>query len=490
MKESEKELQTIDREKIKTAVKLHTPIEITTYTIPRAMDEYIRIVMTEFLEECNQQHMTKYLSFSLGELLTNAKKANTKRVYFLEKKLDINNPDDYAKGMKNFKEETLDNIDYYLAEQKKAGFYIKLSLLYTENSVVVEIRNNSILNEEERERIQNKLDSVKQYKNENDVYNHVIDQTEGAGLGIIIIVLMLQKVGLKKEDYKVFTTDTETITKITLPLNTEVQTGIETACLECVKTQNKIPVFEEDLEELTLELKENQPDKKKIVSLISKNVTLTSLLLKHACKINSDCIKISQAMELIGFGELSSIFNKSNSDITLIKKSADKEMLWKHSYMVAFYAYNFVKNFCKDEFSEEKVYVFALLHDIECIIMEFMTQDQEEKIKSTCDKKGISEKAYSMIKNNCVSGQLGCLISQKWGLPAEVTEVIRYHHTPQNAPKKIRRLVSLIYLADLIDYYAEEKIDFYQIDEKVRKEFSIDTESKLKTIIQRVREKA
>ena len=68
MKESEKELQTIDREKIKTAVKLHTPIEITTYTIPRAMDEYIRIVMTEFLEECNQQHMTKYLSFSARQL--------------------------------------------------------------------------------------------------------------------------------------------------------------------------------------------------------------------------------------------------------------------------------------------------------------------------------------------------------------------------------------------------------------------------------------
>ena len=78
------------------------------------METYVREVLRIFLEECHQDHMYEYLNFCLGELLTNAKKANTKRVYFKYKNLDINNLDDYKKGMENFKEETLSNIDHFL----------------------------------------------------------------------------------------------------------------------------------------------------------------------------------------------------------------------------------------------------------------------------------------------------------------------------------------------------------------------------------------
>ena len=229
--------------------------------------------------------------------------------------------------MLTFKEDTLNNIDYYMAEQRKAGLYIKLNLLYTEDNLIVEIRNNSIMCKEEKERIEYKLKNVKQYKSENDVFKNILDQTEGAGLGIIIIVLMLQKVGLKKEDYKVYTTDTETITQITLPLNTEIQTGIETACLECVKTQTKVPVFEDEIEELTMELKEAEPDKKKIIDRITKDITLTALLLKTAAKISRDCCKISSAVETVGFNKLAEIYSKDNPDLRLIKLITLK--LWK-----------------------------------------------------------------------------------------------------------------------------------------------------------------
>lgn len=490
MKETESELQTIDLEKIKTAVKLHTPLEITTYTIPHNMELYIRDVMSTFLKECNQQHMEKYLNFCLGELLTNAKKANTKRIYFKEKNLDIFNPQDYKSGMKTFKEDTLNDIDYYLTKQKEEGLYVKLSLLFDEENVIVEIKNNSVICEEEKQRINEKLNSVKQYKNEKDVLSNVIDQTEGAGLGIIIIILMLQKIGLIKEDYQVFSTEKETITKFKLPLNTEVQTGIETACLECVKTQTKIPVFEEEIEELTLELKETDLNKKKIIDIITKDVTLTALLLKNSAKIDTDCCKISKAIDLIGFENLSSIFNKNNPDIRLIQKSEDKRDLWKHAYYVAFYAYNFVINFAsKENFLPEEIFVFALLHDIESILMEVITLEQENTVKENCSKKGISEKSFSMIKNECCNSLGGCMATQNWGLPSRVSEAIKFHNNLDKSPKNIYKLISILYLADFIDYYSEGKIDFYQINEKIRNEFQIDSEEKLRIIIDRVKEK-
>ena len=108
MSELDEQLQ-LDREKIKTSVSLQLPIEITSYTLPRNTEAYIRSVMETFLDECHQEHLKEYLNFCLSELLTNAKKANTKRVYFKEKNLDINNKDDYEKGMENFKVETLTN---------------------------------------------------------------------------------------------------------------------------------------------------------------------------------------------------------------------------------------------------------------------------------------------------------------------------------------------------------------------------------------------
>ena len=79
MDELEERLK-IDREKIRVSVGLQLPIEMTSYTLPRNTEVYIRNIMEMFLEECHQDHLKEYLNFCLSELLTNSKKANTKRV--------------------------------------------------------------------------------------------------------------------------------------------------------------------------------------------------------------------------------------------------------------------------------------------------------------------------------------------------------------------------------------------------------------------------
>ena len=68
-------LKEIDEKKIKKALEYQVPIEVTTYTLPRSMEVYIQSVLQNFLTTCHQNHMHQYLSFCLGELLTNAKKA-------------------------------------------------------------------------------------------------------------------------------------------------------------------------------------------------------------------------------------------------------------------------------------------------------------------------------------------------------------------------------------------------------------------------------
>ncbi|WP_431725665.1 hypothetical protein [Treponema socranskii] len=76
----------VDLEKIKMAIHSGIPLSITTYTLPREMETYMGDILSAFLTELDQQQMIQYLSYCLSELMTNAKKANTKRVYFAEKK--------------------------------------------------------------------------------------------------------------------------------------------------------------------------------------------------------------------------------------------------------------------------------------------------------------------------------------------------------------------------------------------------------------------
>ena len=104
---------TVDRSKIRMAIETGVPLSITTYTIPHGVEVYMTEVLTVFLTELNQKQMIEYLSYCVSELITNAKKANTKRVYFKTKNLNINEPSEYAKGMATFKDDTMQNIHHY-----------------------------------------------------------------------------------------------------------------------------------------------------------------------------------------------------------------------------------------------------------------------------------------------------------------------------------------------------------------------------------------
>ena len=64
-----------------------------------------------------------------------------------------------------------------------------------------------------------------------------IDRTEGSGLGLIIILLMLKQLGIKKECLKVESNDVETIAKIIIPIEEIVPPSINLGLeedLECI----------------------------------------------------------------------------------------------------------------------------------------------------------------------------------------------------------------------------------------------------------------
>jgi len=89
----------VDEDKIKKAVLSSLPLTITTFTLPREIEKYFEEVIVVFLRLAGQEKLKDYVVYCVRELAANAKKANTKRVYFLDRGLDLSDPDDYRQGM-------------------------------------------------------------------------------------------------------------------------------------------------------------------------------------------------------------------------------------------------------------------------------------------------------------------------------------------------------------------------------------------------------
>lgn len=482
----------IDSEKIKTAIRTGIPISIKTYTLPHDMEVYMGEILSLFLTELNQPHMIQYLTYSLNELVVNAKKANTKRIYFQEKNLDIFNLDDYNIGMKTFKNDTLNNIKYYLQKQKDAGLYVKLILQIQNNTIKIEVKNNSKITPFELERINQKLAQAKQFDSIQDALTTVLDDSEGAGLGLVILILMLEKIGMSKENFQTITNETETITRITLPLSEEIQNEINTISEEFSNAIQDLPQFPQNIEKLNKLLDSDDSKISEIANQISNDVALTGELLKTvnsaAFALQTPCSSISDAVKMMGTRGIKNMLYSIGSLNIFAAQTKKNEDLWKHSYQVAFYSYNLAKNLCKNNsLVIEDSFVCGLLHDMGKVIFETNCPEYIDNVKKICKDKITSLDLFEKIISGVNHGEIGAKIAEKWNFPESIINVIRFHHSPGNAPEAAKTLTTIIYIADLMVRYHNSDIQYSQIDKNILKQFNITCESQFQQIAEKLK---
>ncbi len=215
MKVSENELNVDDIQSIRDAVRERRPVNFYCYTLTLEQKKRFQKILEVFLEECDEAYLFNCLSYCLFELLDNASKANAKRIFFKEQHLNINNQADYENGMKSFKANLSDNTKHYKDELEAGLLQVHLEL--SANDVIsLAVSNNTKITEAEYKRIQDKIEKTKGYQNVADAFSD-IDQTEGSGLGIITVVIMLRKLGLNTSNLKFSVTEDETVATIEIP---------------------------------------------------------------------------------------------------------------------------------------------------------------------------------------------------------------------------------------------------------------------------------
>lgn len=475
----------VDLAKIKKAVQVGIPLSITTYTFPHEAEVYVSEVISAFFHEINQENMTEYIIYSMNELITNAKKANTKRIYFKEKNLNINDESDYDLGMQTFKNDTMSNIKYYLNKQKEEGYFVKLSLQVKNEIILIEIKNNAALSFFEYKRIHDKIARAEQYDSVDEAFNQIIDDTEGAGLGLIIMILMLKKLGISSDHYQVSSTSEETVSKITIPLTAYTLSSLNELSKEYVDLIDAIPQFPDNINSINRLL--NTPDMKlsDVAEKISGDVALTADLLKivnsAAFSLVTPCRSVHDAVKLVGTRGVKNLMYSIGSLKSLEKFSPEQKNLWDHCSKVASYAKYMAKTFYPTarELSED-IYVCALLHDMGRVVFNAAHPQMVEKFKEKCREHILSMDVFERITAGLNHSEIGAQIAEKWNFPDVIVQTIRYHHDPLSAPEKMRTIVAIVYFANMIANYQDDTVEFYQFEPVVLKLFKMTKEEELK----------
>ena len=457
------------------------PAELTKIEFPFVNHEKEIIIdesLEKFLRLIGKKNLYEQLSYILKEIVGNANKANFKRLYFIKKNLDINSPADYEKGIKSFREDLSINIDEYSSEIINTGYHVKVTFGADDKNFIITVVNTNSLLPVEKNRIQDRIKMAIKFNNIEEVFNEALDATEGAGFGLILTVLMLRKIGIDEKVLNYNSTEGSTEAKLAIPLSILNKEQEEIIADVIKKEIEEIPQFPDHIIELQKILSNPNSDFKDLAVIINKDPSLVADLIKIANSslymLPTKVKSIEEAVRLVGFSGVKNLVltysvNKLLNDkykVDLIKENMS------HSSEVAFYAYELAKKFNFKDLLDQ-VYTSAILHDFGKIIINSLHPDVLDKISKLSNSRGINSSIIENLTDGFNHSLIGAKLAEKWNFSDSLIQSIKFHHLPLEAKDEYKKLVYIVYLANIVYYYKRNSFDFNNINFHVLKFLNI-----------------
>lgn len=444
---------------------------------------YINSVFSKLLSKIDLVYLLDTIITIQREIIINAAKANAKRVYFKKLELDIHDAESYQKGIDQFKNEVVGDLDLIKADLQKSNLTIKLIIQKTDREILLTVTNNAAILPEELERIQLRMDRAKEYNDFSEAYDEVYDSTEGAGLGIVLVTLLLKNSGIGADSYTIKSEGDLTKCNLTIPFElkpAEITTNIKNQILELVQG---LPTFPENIIQLQRLCCDPQASINEISDRIMLDPSLTSDVLKlsnSAGFITGKRIeKVSEAVVKIGLKNLNSILTASSARRILDTRFSKFEQVWSHCNKTAFYSRSIAMKF---RFSKilENVFLAGLLHDLGKIVLLSTNLDLTNWIADIVDNRKIrTSTIMEEISIGISHPAIGELISNKWSFPEYLTETIRHHHSPTRAKEPYRDQAQVTYLANMLCGVESRKYDYSYVEESTLDHFSLKSPDEL-----------
>lgn len=456
--------------------------------INHEIERKIEEELGNYLFNIRKEYLFSYLNYIIKELAANANKANMKRIHFLFYDLDINNPVDYEKGIKTFKEELSVNYNKYYSFAEKLGYFVRLDFYTSKGFIFLTTSNNTPMLPVEKERFFDRIKNTIRFKTFEEAFYRGLDTLESAGFGLILSVLILRKLGLDERFLKLNDTDKFTQVKLLVPMDLLTEKERVEIAKEIIKEINEIPQFPQHIMELERILNDRNANFSHISHIIKRDPALIADLLKIANsafymlpkKVNS----IEEAVRLIGFkGVRNLIISYATQKILMNRYNLGviKEIM-DHSYEVAYYGYEIAKKLKLFNIIDD-IYLGCILHDFGKIIVNSLRPGILDKIQEIAFRKGISSNIIENLTSGYNHSLIGGELAKKWNFPDNLVESIMYHHIPVEASDNYRDFVYLVYLANILYYYKRNKFVFENISHHFLERFNIKSKADFEALV-------
>ena len=209
----------LDLKRIQEGISRKDQIRVRSYAMLDQTEEVIKEILHNILAHYEKEQLMDALYTVLKELAINAVKANMKRVVFHNHGLDVDNPAHASKGQSIFKKRLqAGNLEDFARESMKLGYLVLIDFILEEDCFIVEIRNNAVISSEEDVRLRNRLAKSMTYENIVQFYMDFPDDTEGAGLGMTMVTVMLRQNDIDPHCFTIYTDGSHTIARLEAPM--------------------------------------------------------------------------------------------------------------------------------------------------------------------------------------------------------------------------------------------------------------------------------
>lgn len=194
----------LEYKQLKDSVDKRMKINVISYSLVEKTEKQIDLILEEILKRYNKSNIRGSIYTCIKELAVNGTKANLKSVFFEKKNISLNDPEESKRGTEDFKkvlekskEKNFGKVVY------DRGFYVKIGFEYSDDGLTISVFNNCLIPATDRERIITKLEKSKTYESIADYYMDAFDDTEGAGMGLAMVVIILKGMGIDVENFKI-----------------------------------------------------------------------------------------------------------------------------------------------------------------------------------------------------------------------------------------------------------------------------------------------
>ena len=178
-------------------------------------------VLLNIEKNLKKDYIGEILFSALTELISNAAKANMKRAFFEKHGYNPESPNSYHEGIEDFKNHypRIHKREEYYAALEDLDLSVTVEVDLNHERLLIYVENNTLLLAEEERRIRENLAGA---MNSGDILQFSLsygDETEGAGLGLAMVIQLIRHLGFDPEHFRVFCREGRTVARLDLPLS-------------------------------------------------------------------------------------------------------------------------------------------------------------------------------------------------------------------------------------------------------------------------------